>query len=151
LLQRPHLQRLDLRDERFLDPLPHGFGDVAPRYGRALLPLELKSAADHGRHQRLGVGRRMRHDEILAAGLSDDAGIVPVRGDVVAHRLPHVAEHGRGAREMDACQPRVLQHQFTDLRAGRQEQIDHAGGQSRFLQDAHDEVRGVHGRRSRLP
>ena len=51
--------------------------------GGALLSLVLERAAQDGGGDRLGVGARVGDDEVLAAGLADDARVVAVAGDVL--------------------------------------------------------------------
>ena len=53
--------------------VPQRLGDVGARRGRALLALVLVGAAHERGRERVGVGRRVREDEVLAAGLADDA------------------------------------------------------------------------------
>src|SRR5919112_620612 len=67
---------------------------VHSRRGRALLALVLeRSANDRGRNG-VDVRGRVRDDEVLAAGLADDARVVVVRRirDVLPDRPPHPVE-----------------------------------------------------------
>src|ERR1041384_5852764 len=96
------LERLDGVDQRLAHAVPDGPGDVDARGGRALLALELVAAADDGGRERGGVGRAVGEDEVLAAGLADQARVALVAIDVLGDALPHHAEHVGRAGEVDA-------------------------------------------------
>ena len=96
------LELADLRDELLLDRRPHALGCVDARGGRALLALVLEGAAQDRSRDGLGVRGRVRDDEVLAAGLADDARVAAIAGDVLADRLPHALEDRRRAGEVDA-------------------------------------------------
>ena len=78
--------------------------------GRALLPLVLEGAAHDGHRQRLGVGRRVGDDEVLAAGLAHDARVGAVAVDLGADRAPHRVEDVGGAGEVHAGEVAVVEH-----------------------------------------
>ena len=110
-------QLADLRDEALAELGPEVRRRVHPRGGRALLPLVLEGAADDRRRQLVDVGGRVRDDEVLAAGLADDARVVAVLGDVRADRLPHRLEDRGRAGEVDAGEIGARERGVADLRA----------------------------------
>ncbi len=146
-----HRQLADLGDELLLDPRPQRARDVGPRGRGAFLTLELERAADQRGDQRLHVGRLVGEDEVLAAGLADDARVVLVAVDVVADRLPHALEHLGGAGEVDAGQVGAGQHRVADRASRAGDHVDHAGRQPGLFQKLHDVVRGEQRRRGRFP
>jgi hypothetical protein len=82
----PDVAHLDVghhRDRAVAHFVPQRARHVDAAGGGTFLPLELEAAADDGRRQRGRIGRRVREDEILAAGFADDA------------RVRAVAAHGR--------------------------------------------------------
>ena len=81
---------------------PEARGHEDARRGGALLALVLEGAAEDRGRERLGVGARVRDDEVLAAGLADEPRVVAVARDVLADRLPHPLEDGGRAGEVDA-------------------------------------------------
>ena len=72
----PRVRPLVIVDEVVLDRLPQRARHVGARGGRALLALVLERAADHRGAQHVGVGARVGEDEVLAAGLADEARVV---------------------------------------------------------------------------
>ena len=99
---------LDLRPQR----LRHI--DAARR--RALLPLVLEPAAHDRDGELLHVGRRMRDDEVLAAGFADQPRIAPVAADVLARRCVHIdVEDGGAAGEVNAGQVGRIEQDVRDL------------------------------------
>ena len=93
----------------------------------------------------------MGEDEVLAAGLADDARIAPVARDVGADRLPHSLKDRGAAGEVHAAQVRVVHRRVADLRAAPRYQIDDAVGQPRLLEHLHQPVGRENGGRRRLP
>ncbi len=93
----------------------------------------------------------MRDDEVLAAGLADDARVVAVARDVLADRLPHPVEDGGRAGEVDAGEVSARERRIADGGAGAVDEVDHARRQARLLEELHQEVRGVRRGRGRLP
>ena len=147
----PIVQRLDLGDEVLAHLAPDRLRDVGARRGRALLALVLERAADQRRAQHVGVGRRVRDDEVLAAGLADDARVGAVRRDVLADRAPQVLERRGRAGEVDAGQVRVHQRDVGDRGAMPGEHVDDAGRHPGLLEQLHQEVRRELLRHGRLP
>ena len=107
-----HVADLDLlhhRDRAIADLVPQRLRDVDAARGRALLPLVFEAAAgDRDRH-RGRIRRRMRDDEVLAAGLADQARIAAVLVDVLADLLPHAVEDGGAAGEVHAGELRRVE------------------------------------------
>jgi len=136
----------DLRGQAVEEVAGHRAGHVDPRRGRALLALILVGAPDRGCDGRLGIGGRVEEDEVLAAGLADDAGVVPVDVELVAHLAPEGLEDGRGAREMQAGEFGPGEHRLADGAAGAGQEVDDPGGEARLLVDLHDEIVGEDGR-----
>ena len=93
----------------------------------------------------------MSDDEVLPAGLADDARVVAVRVDVAADVLPHRVEDGRRPGEVDPGQLGAGERCVADRRAGAVDEVDDAVGQARLLEQAHHVVGGERGRRGRLP
>ena len=85
----------------------------------------------------------MSDDEVLAAGLTHDARVVAVVGDVRADRLPHALEHRRGTGEVHAREVGARQRGVADLRARPVDQIDDPRRQPCRFVELHQEVRGV--------
>ena len=84
----------------------------------------------------------MRHDEVLAAGLADEAGVGVVAGDVGAHLAPQVLEHPGRTGEVDAGQAAVGEHHVGHLRPGAVHEVDDARGQSGGFEQLHRRVGG---------
>ncbi len=84
----------------------------------------------------------MSDDEVLAAGLADDARIGPVRRDVLAHGPPQVLE-GRGrAGEVDAAKVGVCQRDVGHGQPVAGQHVDHPWRHARLLEQPHGEVCG---------
>src|SRR5207253_7093476 len=94
---------------------PRVGGDVEAGGRRALLPLVLEGAADDRRRDGLDVRGGVGDDEVLAAGLADDARVVAVPTDVLPDRLPDALEDGRRAGEVDAGELRAGERGLADL------------------------------------
>jgi hypothetical protein len=77
-----------------------------PRGRRAFLPLVFETAADDGRRQRLQIATRMGHQEVLAAGLADDARIAAIASRHAVHLRQNVLEDFRRSGEMHTGEPR---------------------------------------------
>ena len=60
----------------------------------------------------------MGDDEVLAAGLPDQARVGPVGTQVPGDRVPQLSERRRGPGEMDAGQVRVGQRDLADRLPG---------------------------------
>ncbi len=93
----------------------------------------------------------MRDDEVLAARLPHDPGVVAVVGDVGADRLPHRLEHRRRPGEVDTCQLGARERRVADRRSGPVDEVDDPRGQARLFVKLQQEVSRVRGRRRRLP
>src|SRR5690606_16077584 len=105
----PTRRSSDLGDERheaLLELGPEAAGDVHAAGRRALLSLELETATDDGGGDRvqIALGRRVDEDEVLAAGLADEARVLLVVLDVLADAAPERLEGAGGAGEVDAAQ-----------------------------------------------
>src|SRR5205807_8144353 len=97
----------------------------------ALLPLVLERPANERRAQRVGVGGLVRDDEVLAAGLADEARIRAVVADVLAHSAPHALEHLGRAGEVDARELLVPEDALGELSSTAAHHVDDAGRQTR--------------------
>src|SRR5690606_16415224 len=95
--------------------VPQRLRNVDAARGRTLLPLVLvPTAHDRGGHRRR-IGRGVRDDEVLAAGLADQTRIRLVAADVLADRLPHRLEHTGTAGEVDAREVGTGEQDVGDL------------------------------------
>ena len=65
---------------------------------------------------RVDVGGRVRDDEVLAAGLADDARVVAVLLEVRGDRPPHAVEDRGRAGEVDAGELGARERRVADLR-----------------------------------
>jgi hypothetical protein len=90
-----HRQRVDLADEVLTHPGPQRARHVRAGSRRALLALVLKGAPHQGDPQDVDVGGGMGHDEVLPAGLPDQARVRPVGTQVPRDRVPQMAERRR--------------------------------------------------------
>ena len=79
----------------------------------------------------VGVGARVGDDEVLAAGLPDQARVRAVGGDVLPHGAPQVLEHLRRAGEVDAREVAGGEDDLADDDAVAGQQVDDAVGQAR--------------------
>ena len=111
-----HRERVGLGGELVAQPRPDAARHVGARGGRALLPLVLERAADEGRPQHVEVGARVGDDEVLAAGLADDARVGAVAVDVLADLAPELVEHRGRAGEVDAGEVGVGERDLGDRR-----------------------------------
>ncbi len=109
---------------------------------RAFLALVFEGAASEGSGQRGRVGRGVHDDEVLAAGLPDDAGVAAVVVQVLADGAPQLLEGGGGAGEVQAGEAGVGQRDLADGLAVPGDQVDHARRESGGLEQPHGEVRG---------
>src|SRR5690606_23575693 len=108
--------------------------DVRPGGRRALLALVLEGTAGERGPEDRRVGARVGDDEVLAAGLADQARVGAVLLDVLADRLPQVLEGPGRAGEVDARQVTVLEGDLGDRDAVAGEEVDDALGQAGLLQ-----------------
>src|SRR5699024_5627470 len=100
------------------------------RAGRrgALLALVLEGAARQRGLEDGAVGARVGDDEVLAAGLADEARVGAVLLDVGADRLPQVLEGLGGTGEVDAREVAVVQRDVGDGDAVAGDEVDDALG-----------------------
>ncbi len=141
----------DLVEHSLLQLRPEAVGDVGPAGGGALLALVLEGAAHQPGCQDVQVGRLVGEDEVLAAGLADDAGIGLILADVGSDGQPDGREDVGGAGEVHAAEIGVVEDRRADHRARPRNQVDDAVGHSGLLQHLHDVVGGQHRCRRRLP
>ena len=130
---------------------PQAARHVGAGGGGALLALVLERPADHRRPQHVRVGRRVRQDEVLAAGLADQPRVGRVVRQVLPDLLPEVLERRRRAGEVDAGQVAVGQGDLGDVEPVTGDQVDDARGHPGRLQQLHGQLRGDLLRRRRLP
>ena len=138
-------------DEVALDLLPDRGRDVGARGGRALLALELEGAADHRGAQDGRVGAGVGEDEVLAAGLADEARVGAVAVEVGADLVPQVLERRRRAGEVDAGEVLVAQGGLADVDAVAGHQVDDARRHAGLLEQLHRQLGRELLRRARLP
>src|SRR5882757_985812 len=84
----------------------------------------------------------MRQYKIFSACLSHNTGIGAVAGYVLANRFPDSVEHACRASKMDARKIRVAETDLTQCGAIYIYKVDNAIGQTGFLQDTHEHLRG---------
>ena len=128
--------------ERALQVLPQAARDVGAGRGRALLALVLERAPGERDEQRLRVGRGVRDDGVLAAGLADDPRVAAVVADVAADLRPQVAEHGGRPGEVQTGELLVGHGLRGDVRTGAVHLVDHAGRHACLGQHPHDHLGG---------
>ena len=92
--------------------------------------------------QHVGVGARVGQDEVLAAGLADDARVVPVARQVLADLAPQPLEDRGGAGEVQPRELRVAQRHVGHLAAVAGDQVDDAGRHPGLLEQLHGQLRG---------
>ena len=149
----------DVAHPDFLHHGHHAVADVCPsRPGhihaagrRALLALVFEGAAHRGHRHLLRIGRGVHDDEVLAAGFADEARIVAVTRDVVAHSPPHALEDGRAASEMNAPERRGVEQRIRDLHGIARHEVDDTRRQAGRLEQLQHVVRAQHGGGRRLP
>ena len=128
----PDLHLLHHRDRAVADLVPERLRHVDAARRRALLPLVFEAPARDRDGQLLRIRGRVRDDEVLAAGFSDDARIGAVAAHVLAGLLPHAVEDRGAAREVNAAEVGRIEQRAGDLdRIARQEVDDarrEAGG-----------------------
>src|SRR5690606_11469809 len=119
---------------------------------RALLSLELETATDDGGGDRvqIALGRRVDEDEVLAAGLADEARVLLVVLDVLADAAPERLEGAGGAGEVDAAQVGAGQCGVADGWTISWKEVDDAIRDSGLTEDLHDVPAAACGGRRRL-
>ena len=148
-----HTNGRDVGDELLLDLGPDVRRDVEARCRGALLPLVLEGAAHDGGCDGLGVGGRVREDEVLPAGLADEtwiAAVAPGR-DGLPDGLPHAVEDRGRTGEVDPREVRAGEGSAPDRRARAVDEVDDAVGKPGLLQHTHVVVRRERSGRRRLP
>ncbi len=93
----------------------------------------------------------MNDDEVLAAGLADDARVVAVAADIAPDRRPDAVEDPRRACEVHSGEIGAREGSVADRGARAGQHVDHAVRQARLLEQAHDVVGRQHRRRGGLP
>ena len=76
----------------------------------------------------------MRHDEIFAAGFTNNARIRLVTTHVLTNRFPHVIEHTRGTREMHTGEIAMFERDIRNRHRITRQEVDYARWQSGFFQ-----------------
>jgi hypothetical protein len=76
----------------------------------------------------------MGEDEVLAAGLADQARIALVAIDVLGDALPHHAEHVGRAGEVDAGEHRVIEDDVGAAVRQARDEVDDARRHAGFLE-----------------
>src|SRR5688572_3214533 len=130
---------------------PERLGHVHTAGRRALLPLVFEAAARDRDGDGSRVGRRVRDDEVLAAGFTNQPRIPAVFVDVLADLLPDAVEDDGAAREVDAGELARIEEDPGDLDRVAGNHVDDAGRHARLLEAAQRVVAAQHRRRGRLP
>ena len=138
-----HFERAHFGGQFLLDFRPQVVGEVDTAGRTAFLSLELKGAADDAGDHLVHVRGAVCHDEVLATSFAHDARVGLVLGNVLANRLPEVAEHAGGTREMQTGEIGVGEHHVACGRAVDGHQVDDALRQACGVQQFHDDVGGV--------
>ncbi len=107
------------------------------------MPLVLEGAAHQRDGEGLEVGAGVGEDEVLSAGLADEARVGAVARDVLADAAPHRLEHARRAGEVHAREIGVVEAGVGDGLGRAHDQVDDAVGEARFAEGLHHEVGGV--------
>lgn len=79
----------------------------------------------------------MGKDEVLAAGLSYQSGIICIRSDILAHLFPDALEDPGGAGEVESRHLGMAHHIFGHIASGTGHEVDDARGQTAPLQQFH--------------
>lgn len=87
----------------------------------------------------------MRQDEVLAAGLADDARKGAVAVDLLSDRPQHAAKDLRRSREVHTGEIRIGEQLRGDRSAVAIDEVDHTVGQPGLAQQRHGEVRRILG------
>ncbi len=132
------LDRADRRDQLVLHLRPHRLRDVDARRGRALLALILVAAADDRGRERAWIRRRVREDEVLAAGLADEPRVAAVAIEVVADALPHHPEHIGRAGEVDTCELGMIEDDVGAVVRETRDEVEDARRQARLFEQLED-------------
>ena len=130
---------------------PQRFRQVRPGCRGALLTLVLERAADQPDDHGVRLGRRVRDDEVLAAGLADQPRVAAVAVQLLRHGAPQALERPGGAREVHAAEVGVGQRHLADGGTVAGHHVDHAGRQAGRLEHPHQVVRRELLGRRRLP
>lgn len=93
----------------------------------------------------------MDHVEVLASGLSDNAGVRLVVLDVVTNVLPELAEDVGRTGEVEGSELGVLQDLGDNLGGGAGDELDDTSGETSLAHDLVNDVRGVGGSGGGLP
>lgn len=140
---------LDVSKQLLLEPaLPHRCGHIKAGERRALLTLVFESAADGLNDGMVRVSRFVHKVEILAARLSDNAGVTAVLVEVVGNLFPQLTEDKGRTGEVQASELAVVDSR-TDDRFGRAwQELNDSSGEAGLLENLGDDVVGVdcHGR-----
>ncbi len=120
------------------DPVAHlreeRLRQVEARRRRALLALVLVAAADDGRGELGRIGARVGDDEVLAAGLADDARVRSVAVQVARDALPEGLEGPGRASEVDARQVLAGEARLALRRPVAGDELDDTVGQTGFTE-----------------
>ncbi len=113
-------------DEPFAQCRPQAPGRIETRGCRALLALELVGTAHAGDGEGVEVRRGVGEDEVLPAGLADNAGIVAIGADVLPDSAPDVLEGAGRAGEVNGGQVAVVESHGADLGTAAVDDVDDA-------------------------
>src|SRR5205085_4378695 len=90
------------------------------------LALVLEAAARDRDRDFLRIRRRMRDDEVLAAGFADEPRVRAIPADVVADLPPHAVEDRRAAGEVNAREAGRVERDVRDLDGIAADEVDDA-------------------------
>ena len=76
----------------------------------------------------------------VAAGLSDEAGVAAVGRQARRHLLPKMLKGGRAPGEMDAGEPRIVEHRVSDLCRRARHHVDDALGEAGLFEQLHTSI-----------
>ena len=130
---------------------PQALRNVHTAGSRALLALELEGATEGSRSHRLGVGRGMHEDEVLATRLAHQSRVAHVAVEVGASLAPEALEGCRGTREVNTGEVLALGAYLADEGTAARQEVHDAVGQAGFLVELHQVVVREQRRRRRLP
>src|SRR5208337_1083771 len=113
--------------------------DDGPRTGRALLPAETEGRGHYALDGRVQIGIGANQDGVLAAHLQNRALEPDLIGFSLGGALVNLQAHGLGAGEGDEARLGMLDDGVAEGGAGAGAKVDHAGGDSRLLQNMNEE------------
>ena len=93
----------------------------------------------------------MGEDEVLAAGLAHQSGIIGIGRDILAHLFLDALEDPGGAGEVEPRHLGMAHHIFGHIASGAGHKVDDARGQTAPLQQFHIVIIGQYSRAGGFP